>query len=154
MCTIECVERKKWCCVLWWNRPITYNGRCVVSKRSYCSYTFLYLTAALPYEWKRMRARSSNTATTTTAAADIYECKQKVNMSVLLLFLWYFYECFYVLDGDFGSSYAISIPCAVHTVHYRRAFFMARVTVQFGVRGDNPMCVSERESHYAAVYRS
>lgn len=30
---------------------------------------------------------------------DIYECKQEVNMSVLLLFLWYFYEGFYVHNG-------------------------------------------------------
>lgn len=34
-----------------------------------------------------------------TKIRDIYECKQEVNMSVLLLFLWYFYEGFYVHNG-------------------------------------------------------
>lgn len=42
-------------------------------------------------------ADSIEPATTTTTGKsirDIYECKQEVNMSVLLLFLWYFYEGF------------------------------------------------------------
>lgn len=38
--------------------------------------------------WVRVKERRTN---------DIYECKQEVNMSVLWLFLWYFYEGFYVL---------------------------------------------------------
>lgn len=38
---------------------------------------------------------AATTPTTTgRSIRDIYECKQEVNMSVLLLFLWYFYEGF------------------------------------------------------------
>lgn len=54
-------------------------------------------------EWMRERLSATEANEQETRANDIYECKQEVNISVLWLFLWYFYEGFYVLNGYSGS---------------------------------------------------